>query len=47
MHGTASGQLRDSVQAEILRNMAGHIVAGTAMDIERKELNSMPDAPGN
>lgn len=28
-------------QAHVLRNIAGHIVAGTATDIERKQLDSM------
>jgi hypothetical protein len=28
-------------QAHILRSIAGHIVAGTATDIERKQLNAM------
>lgn len=28
-------------QAHILRSIAGHIVAGTATDIERKQLNSL------
>jgi len=31
-------------QAHILRSIAGHIVAGTATDIERKQLDSMLDA---
>jgi hypothetical protein len=33
-------------QAHILRSIAGHIVAGTATDIERKQLDSMLYAPG-
>ena len=33
-------------QAHILRSIAGHIVAGTATDIERKQLDSMLDALG-
>ena len=28
-------------QAFILRSIAGHVVAGTATDIERKQLDSM------
>jgi hypothetical protein len=33
-------------QSFILRSIAGHIVAGTATDIERKQLDSMLDALG-
>ena len=33
-------------KAHILRSIAGHIVAGTATDIERKQLDSMLDALG-
>jgi len=33
-------------QSFILRSIAGHIVAGTATDIERKQLDSILDALG-
>jgi len=33
-------------QAHVLRSIAGHIVAGTATDIERKQLDSMLAAAG-
>ena len=33
-------------QAHILRSIAGHIVAGTATDIERKQLDEMLERLG-